>query len=151
MQNIFNDDFRDFIGALNKAEVAYILVGGMAVVLHGYMRTTGYMDIWVKQNSENYKKIARAFQLFKMPVFDMTEEKFLSAKVDVFSFGREPVRIDLMTAVKGLMFDEAYQLSKLHEENGLPIRYLHLSSLIKAKKAAGRFKDLDDIENLSKK
>lgn len=150
MPNIFNDDFQDFISALNKADVRYVLVGGMAVLLHGYMRTTGDMDIWVEQTKENYKKVVRAFEIFQMPVFDMTVEKFLSKDYDVWSFGREPVRIDLMTEVKGITFDVAYEKSKIYEESGIPIRYLHLSNLIQAKKASGRFKDLDDIENLQK-
>jgi len=53
MGNIFNEDFRDFIDALNKAEVKYILVGGFSVILHGYSRTTSDMDIWVERNLEN--------------------------------------------------------------------------------------------------
>ena len=150
MPNIFNDDFQDFISALNKADVSYVLVGGMAVLLHGYMRTTGDMDIWVAQTKENYKKVVIAFKIFQMPIFDMTEEKFLSKNYDVWSFGREPVRIDLMTEVKGIKFDEAYQKSKIYEESGISIRYLHLSNLIQAKRASGRHKDLDDIENLEK-
>ncbi len=148
MANIFNGDFQDFLTALNEAEVAYVLVGGMAVVLHGYMRTTGDMDVFVEQTPENYKKVVSAFQLFKMPVFDMTESKFLSKDFDVWSFGREPVRIDLMTDVKGITFEEAFTNSNIYEENGIAIRFLHLSTLIKAKKASGRYKDLDDIENL---
>jgi hypothetical protein len=61
MGNIFNDDFRDFLSALNKQEVKYLLVGGFAVILHGYSRTTGDMDIWVERTSENYLRIKQAF------------------------------------------------------------------------------------------
>ena len=78
MGNIFNNDFRDFISALNDQEVKYILVGGYSVILHGYSRTTGDMDIWVERSIENYTKIKKAFQQFGMPVFDMTLENFLS-------------------------------------------------------------------------
>ena len=78
MGNIFNEDFRDFISALNNNEVEYILVGGYSVILHGYSRTTGDMDIWVKKTKENYLKLLAAFNQFKMPVFDMTEKKFLN-------------------------------------------------------------------------
>ncbi len=148
MANIFNDDFQDFLSALNEAEVAYVLVGGMAVVLHGYMRTTQAMNIFVERTKRNYFSIVKAFQVFKMPIFDMTESKFLSKDFDVWSFGREPVRIDLMTDVKGITFEEAFTSSNVYEENGIAIRFLHLSTLIKAKRASGRYKDLDDIENL---
>lgn len=73
MGNIFNTDFRDFITALNKNAVKYILVGGYSVILHGYPRTTGDMDIWVERSDENYTKILMAFEDFGMPVFDMTK------------------------------------------------------------------------------
>ena len=106
MSNIFNEDFSDFINCCNKNNVQYILVGGMAVILNGYTRTTGDMDVWVKRSSENYKQILAAFHEFRMPLFDMTEERFLSDQFDVWSFGRDPVRIDLMTTVTGLDFDE---------------------------------------------
>lgn len=151
MADYFNEDFKDFLNALNNNEVEYILVGGMAVILHGYVRTTGDMDIWVKKTKQNYKKIVKAFLEFKMPVFDMTEERFLSDDFDVWMFGVEPVKIELMTAVKGLHFDETFNISQTHIEDGIPIRFLHINSLIDAKKAAGRYKDLDDISQLQKK
>ncbi|MBO9573147.1 MAG: hypothetical protein J7497_13230 [Chitinophagaceae bacterium] len=149
MGNIFNDDFRDFIQALNNNDVEYILVGGYAVILHGYRRVTGDMDIWVKRTKENYKKLLRAFEEFQLPIFDMTEQRFLDADtVDVFSFGRPPVSIDLITELKGVNFEEAFSHAQIFEEEGLKIRFLHLNNLIQAKKAAGRHKDLDDLEKL---
>ena len=61
MGNIFQADFRDFLTALNDQEVRYILVGGFSVILHGYARTTGDMDIWVERSTENYLKLKKAF------------------------------------------------------------------------------------------
>ena len=61
MGNIFNDDCSDFLAALNKQQVRYILVGGFSVILHGYARTTGDMDIWVERTTENYLKLKKAF------------------------------------------------------------------------------------------
>jgi hypothetical protein len=151
MANIFIDDFADFVNCLNRHKVQYILVGGMAVILHGYVRTTGDMDVWVKKTKDNYMLLVDAFRDFGMPVFDMTEERFLENDFDVWSFGREPVKIELMTAVKGLDFDEAYSIAQYYTEGNLTIRFLHLNSLIQAKKAAGRHRDIDDIEQLSKK
>ena len=143
--------FRDFIDCLNKHNVRYVLVGGMAVILHGYIRTTGDMDVWVEKTADNYGSIVRAFGQFGMPIFNMTEENFLSKEFDVWSFGREPVRIDMMTEVKGLDFDSAFEMSQIYREEGLDIRFLHLNSLIQAKTASGRHKDIDDIEQLRKK
>ena len=150
MGNIFNDDFRDFLKAVNDKEVEYILVGGMAVILHGYVRGTGDMDLWVNKTEANYKKIVNAFNAFGMPVFDMTMDLFIGETSDVWSFGREPVKIEILTNVKGLDFEEAFSQSQIFNESDLQIRLLNLRTLIISKKAAGRFRDLDDIEQLNK-
>ena len=151
MQNIFNQDFRDFIQALNKFEIAYILVGGFSVILHGHSRVTGDMDIWINRTEENYNKLTKAFYEFGMSTFDMTKENFLHhPQWDVFHFGRKPVAIDIMTKVKGLDFDECFALATEFEEDGLKIRTLHFNHLIESKKQAGRLKDLDDIEQLTR-
>lgn len=151
MGNIFNEDFKDFIKALNSAKVKYVLVGGYSVILHGYARTTGDMDIWVNRTLENYQKLLRAFAEFKMPVFDMTQENFLNHNEwDVFRFGRKPNQIDIMVQVKGLEFKKAFSKSKIYTIEKIKIRTVRLQDLIQAKKAAGRFKDLDDIEQLTK-
>ena len=108
------------------------------------------MDIWVNRTRENYSKLTKAFAEFGLPVFDMTENKFLDTDTaDVFSFGRPPVSIDIITKLKGVEFDEAFSQAMQFEENGLLIRFIHLNNLIQAKKAAGRHKDLDDIEKLT--
>lgn len=149
MGNVFNDDFRDFLNALNAQEVRYVLVGGFSVILHGYSRTTGDMDIWVERTKENYQKLKQAFLQFGMPVFDMTEDNFLShPNWDVFTFGIPPVAIDIMVKVKGLEFELCYQKSVVFEDDGLKIRTIHKDNLIEAKKASGRSKDLDDLENI---
>ena len=149
MGNIFNTDFRDFIAALNHQQVKYILVGGYSVILHGYPRTTGDMDIWVERTEENYVKIKGAFHQFGMPVFDMTQENFLShPNWDVFTFGTPPVAIDLMVQLKGLDFNSAFEKAVLFEDDGLFIRTIHKNDLIKAKQSANRPKDQDDLANL---
>src|SRR5690606_19234504 len=131
MGNIFNDDFRDFIAALNKNEVKYILVGGFAVILHGYSITTGDMDSWVERTLQNYIRLKQAFVDFGMPVFDMTSDNFLSHPIwDVFTFGVPPVAIDIMVKVKGMDFEENYNRSVLFKDEDLEIRALHKSQLI---------------------
>ena len=152
MGNIINEDFRDFIQALNQNEVDYILVGGYSVILRGYSRVTGDVDIWVDRTENNYSKLVEAFQEFKMPIYDMTKDNFLShPNWDVFKFGRKPVAIDIMINIKGLDFEESFRNSVLMEIEGMSIRTLQLDDLIKAKKASGRFKDLDDIDQLLNK
>jgi hypothetical protein len=149
--DIFNEDFLDFISCFNETEVDYILVGGYATILHGYNRTTGDLDIWVKQTIENYSKIEKAFALFSMPLFDMNRDKFLNDKeIDVFTFGRPPVSIDNITKVKGLDFDKVFENSESREiENGFFAKVIHLNDLIKAKQASNRPKDQDDVDHLT--
>ncbi len=150
MGNIFNDDFREFIAALNDNEVQYILIGGYSVIIHGYSRTTGDMDIWVERSSENYLNLKNAFLQFGMPVFDMTEDNFLHHPAwDVFTFGRPPTSIDIMIKAKGLDFDACYKQSLIYEEDGLYIRTISYQNLIEAKNATGRAKDMNDLENLN--
>ncbi len=147
MADLFNVDFQNFLRALTHANVRYMLVGGYSVVLHGYARTTGDLDIWVEPTSENYARLAQAFRLFGLPLFDMTEDNFLgSLGHEVFTFGRPPVAIDVMTTVKGLDFGSAFTHSLLSEVDGLLIRLLSRADLLIAKRAAGR--DLNDIEHL---
>lgn len=151
MANIFNEDFRDFLSMLNKHNVRYILVGGFAVILHGYSRTTGDMDIWVERTKLNYEQIKKAFTEFGMPVFDMTEENFLNhPNWDVFTFGVPPVAIDVMVKVKGLNFEDNFKQAVFFEDDGLTIRTIHKNQLIRAKEYSNRAKDIDDIQNLSR-
>lgn len=148
MMNIFNEDFQDFIQALNKFDVEYMLVGGYAVIIRGYSRSTGDMDIWVNRTEVNFQKLQYAIQEFGLPSMAIPVQKFLSDEYDVFAFGKPPYAIEIMTAVKGLNFDAAYQTSTIEVVDEVPVRIIHLNQLIEAKKAAGRNKDLNDIENL---
>ncbi|MEQ8413227.1 MAG: nucleotidyltransferase [Imperialibacter sp.] len=149
MGNIFNDDFRDFISSLNSQGVEYILIGGYSVILHGYPRTTGDLDIWVNRTEENYSRILNSFNEFGMGVFDMTKENFLNnPEYDVFSFGRPPVSIDLLVKVKGLHFDEAFRKSFVKKVDQIEVRVIHIDDLRAAKKASNRPKDRNDLDNL---
>ncbi|MGK2861427.1 MAG: nucleotidyltransferase [Chitinophagaceae bacterium] len=149
MGYLFNPDFRDFLKALNKHNVDYLLVGGYAVILHGYERVTADLDIWVNPVEKNYNKLKEAFFHFGMPVFDMTLTNFLDTeKWDVFRFGRKPVAIDIMTKVKGLKFDLALKAASLVTVDEIQVRLIHYDHLLTAKKMAGRAKDINDLENL---
>ena len=151
MGNIFYQDFRDFLQALNENEVDYILVGGYSVIFHGYSRTTGDMDIWVKRDSDNYKKIKKTFFQFGLSLFDMTEDNFLNHPTwDVFSFGNPPVCIDIMIKVKGVSFEECFTESQLFNDDNLEVRVINFNHLIQTKKESNRPKDIDDINNLEK-
>lgn len=146
-----NNDFRDFLQALNQAQVAYILVGGYAVILRGYSRSTGDLDVWIEKTPENYKKLLRAFQLFGAPAEAVPYDALFSDDYDVFAIGVPPFAIEIMTEVKGLNFRETYEKATIEVLDEVPIRVIHIQHLLQAKRAAGRYKDLNDIENLSDK
>lgn len=148
MADLFNQDFLDFIDALNKAEVEYILVGGYAVILHGFSRTTGDLDVWVKKSIPNYGKLKKAYQIFGAPIF--SEKDFTGSNYDVWGIGKEPNRIEVLNHIKGLSFEEAYPACKIFIQRGIEVKYIHINHLIKAKEAAGRHKDKHDIEQLKK-
>ena len=148
MGDIFNQDFQDFIQALNNNNVEYILVGGYAVILHGFVRSTADMDVWINKTKDNYSKLSSAYKEFGAPIFSETD--FLGNIYDVWSIRTPPNRIDVMNDVKGVSFEEAYKLCKVYIQANVEIRYIHLNHLIKAKKASGRFKDKADIEQLLK-
>ncbi len=149
MANLFNEDFQDFIMELNNNSVRYILVGGYAVILHGYIRSTADMDIWVDKTKENYQKLKKALKQFGAPCF--SEKEFLGDEFNVWGIGRDPNRVEIMNEVKGLKFPVAYKKSKIYEQGNLKIRFIHFNHLLESKKAAGRFKDKNDIEQLNKK
>lgn len=146
--DIFNEDFADFIRCLNKHYVEYMLVGGYAVILRGYSRSTGDMDIWVNRTESNFSQLQKSIAEFGLPLAAIPKEKFFSIDYDVFSFGRPPYAIEVMTALKGVDFMDAFEKATILQVDNIDVRVIHLNQLIQAKKAAGRYKDLNDIENL---
>lgn len=149
MANVLNDDFIDFIRSLNESDVAYIIVGGYAVIYHGYNRTTGDLDIWVNPTSANFSKLKIAFSKFGMSMFNITEEKFLNtSSYDVFTFGRPPICIEILTKVKGLEFESAFANSLTTNFDGISVRMIDIRDLRAAKQASNRPKDNDDLLHL---
>jgi len=150
MGNIFNPDFREFLLALNKNAVRYVLVGGYSVIYHGFPRTTGDLDIFVDISKNNYNSLVKAFEDFQMPLFDMTENSFLcQSNINVYTFGRPPVCIEILKEISGFKFEEIYRNSIQVMFEDIPMRIIHLEDLIRNKKISGRAKDLNDLENLS--
>jgi len=152
MGKILNNDFEEFLQALNLENVEYILVGGYAVIFYGYNRTTGDLDVWVNPTLSNYEKLQAAFLRFGLPTMAISPEDFLnSQETDVFTFGRPPVSIDILTQVKGLAFDQSFQQSSFQQFDGVEVRIIDYRDLIIAKKSANRSKDKNDLEHLDKR
>lgn len=148
MPNLFNEDFVDFLVLLEKHQVDFLLVGGYAVILHGYIRSTGDMDLWVLKTNQNYNKLQKAYADFGAPIFP--EDDFINDNYDVWSIGSEPNKIEIITHIKGLIFNESMKLCIWFELDKVKIPFIDFDDLIKAKTASGRYKDLADIEQLKK-
>ena len=147
--DIFNPDFKDFILCLNKYNVEYVLVGGYAVILRGYSRSTGDMDLWINKTQNNFSALQKALMEFGIPDTAVPEEKFFSESYDVFSFGKPPYAIELLTALKGVTsFDEVFETATIEKVDDIDVRVIHLKHLVQTKIAAGRYKDKNDLENL---
>ncbi len=146
--NIFNTDFFEFLMLLEKNEVRYMLVGGYAVILHGYVRSTGDIDLWVEKTETNFEKLKQVYNKFGAPIFPKSE--FLQDKFDVWSIGNSPSKIEILTNVDGLVFEESYYKKVYIEVENVTIPYIDFEDLIKNKLASGRHKDLADIEQLKK-
>jgi hypothetical protein len=140
-------DFKDFLQLLNSAGVEYLLVGGYAVGVHGYPRTTGDLDIWVAANSTNADKITRVLLEFGFSAETVKPEMFTKAD-QVVRMGVPPVAIDIITSASGVDFTECYAHRQIRTIDGVTIPVISPNDLKANKQASGRPKDLDDLENL---
>lgn len=148
MPNLFNIDFLDFLELLDKHKVDYLLVGGYAVILHGYGRSTGDLDLWINKTTQNYHRLQRVYNDFGAPIFSIQD--FESEKFDVWSIGVEPRKIEILTNVSGLNFDKSSKKCRNLELENFKVPYIDFEDLIKNKTETGRYKDLSDIEQLNK-
>lgn len=146
---ILNEIFSDFLKLLVKHNVTYVLVGGWAVIFEGYGRTTGDMDILIEPTDENAIKILSVLKDFFGSTIGFSKDDF--SKIDnVIIMGREPHRIDILTSISGVSFQEVFTNSKIYNDEGLEIRCIHINELIRNKEASGRLKDLADVNYLKK-
>ena len=140
-------DFREFLRLLNSHEVRYLLIGGFAVGYHGYPRATGDMDIWVATTPENADKMVRVLKAFGFDVPELNCELFLK-KRQVIRIGVPPIRIEMLTDISGVSFDECYEKRVTDFIDGVSVNIISLAHLKVNKKASGRAKDLHDFEYL---
>ena len=146
---LLNKDYRDMIECLLKAGVDFMLVGGYAVALHGWPRTTFDIDFWIMANPENAKAVVQAIRAFGAPLMDLTEADFHKPGM-VFQIGAAPQRIDIISAIDGLDYAEAVGRAVRMNVDGLAIKVISLDDLIVNKRASGRPKDIADALALEK-
>lgn len=140
-------EFKEFLSILNSNNVDYILIGGYAVNIYGYSRPTGDIDVWVRIDRENAKKIKKSLIDFGFDEKNIEENQFLSPN-NLLRIGVFPLRIELMTTIDGVEFDECKKNSIMKEVDDIQARVISLDDLKKNKKASGRLKDLDDLHKL---
>jgi hypothetical protein len=145
---MLHKDFSEFITLLIKHQVEYLVVGGFAVGAYGHPRYTGDLDIWINRNPGNAKRIKHSLNEFGFNIADVEISDFLQ-KAKVIQLGYPPLRIDLLTDIEGVHFDEAYKNKKVFELDGMLVDFISIQDLIINKRASGRPIDLDDIEKLS--
>ncbi len=147
MELKLKDDFREFLRSLNDHHVRYLVVGGYAVGLHGYPRGTRDLDIWVSPDAENVVLVVQMIREFGFELSDADATKLLRPN-QIFQMGIEPVQIEVFSSITGVEFDECYESRAVIDFDGEPTNVIGLPHLIQAKRASGRHRDLDDIENL---
>jgi len=145
---VFTKDFKEFVELLIKHKVEYLIVGGYAVGVHGHPRFTGDLDVWLKMSTENAAKILSAVNEFGFSSYQLSTEDFLK-EGNIIQLGYPPIRIDLLTQIDGVGFDDCYKNKLIVEVSGTGVNFIGYDDLLKNKKASGRHRDFDDLENLS--
>lgn len=143
----FPRDFLDFIHELNAHAVEYLLVGGYAVGMYGYVRATSDIDFFYRTTPENIDRLIQALVAFGAPEIVVDREQ-LAAPNGVTQFGAPPVRIDLLSDLTGVSFDEARVDAVELEIAGERLPVIGLDALRRNKQATGRTKDRDDLTRL---
>lgn len=141
---MLNPDFRDMLSVLCDEGAEFLLVGAYALATHGLPRATGDMDIWIRRSQENAALVWRALRRFGAPVAGLSEDDLNTPNL-VFQIGIAPRRIDILTSIDAVQFDEAWLDRRVVEIEGLSIGVIGRSHLIQNKKAVGRPQDLADV------
>ena len=140
-------DFRELLVLFNEQNVEYLIVGGYALAFHGTPRYTGDLDILVRPDPANTQRILKALALFGFGLLNLAAADFENPE-RVIQLGEPPVRIDLITSITGVSWEEAFSSRALGNYDDIPVYFLGRGSFIRNKRAIGRAKDLADIEAL---
>jgi hypothetical protein len=144
-----DQDFKEFIELLNKHEIEYLLIGGFAVALHGYVRNTVDIDFWINNSKDNARKMVHVMNDFGFGSLNISASDFEKDDV-IIQLGYPPHRIDILTSPEGVKFNDCYPKRLIATtSDGVRINYIDLDNLKKNKRAAGRSQDIADIDNLS--
>ena len=147
-----NKDFRDILALLQDEGAVFLIVGAHALAVHGYLRATGDLDLWIRPDPENAERVWRALLRFGAPVEALNlSQADLEKPGIVFQIGLPPRRIDILTEISGVDFDEAWPNRVTQTVDGLEAPFLGREALLRNKQESGRDKDLADLRALTKK
>jgi predicted nucleotidyltransferase len=143
-----NRDFVEMLSALTETGAEFLVVGAHALAAHGVARATGDLDIWVKGSSDNAKRVLSALEKFGAPLIDLTMSDLTTPGI-VYQIGVPPSRIDILTSISGVTFEQAWARRLTVEIEGTSVPILGKEEFIVNKRAVGRPKDLSDLELLA--
>ena len=139
-----NPDFCDMLSAFNAAHVEYLVVGAYAMATHGLVRATGDIDLWIHATPDNAERVMEALRAFRAPLFGLTVADLCQPDV-VFQIGLPPRRINILTSIAGITFDEGWNDRRPKVVAQITFSVLSPEMLIKNKQATGRPKDAADV------
>lgn len=142
-------DFKEFIALLNRHDVHYLIIGGFAYSFYAEPRYTKHIDILIEQTQENAKKILSAIKNFGFEDLELTEKDFLEAG-QIIQLGMDPLRIDILTSLKGTDFKNFWPNRVIGRYGDISVFFISKQDLIHCKHISGRKQDLADIEKLEK-
>ncbi|MBA3804724.1 MAG: hypothetical protein H0X14_03300 [Acidobacteria bacterium] len=141
---MLNPDFQDILSVFCDEQVEFLVVGAYALAFHGFPRATGDIDLWIRRSDENAQRVWRALTRFGAPLFDLTIADLKTPDL-ALQIGLAPRRIDILTSIDGVSFDEAWPDRQQVEIEGFSIPVVGRAHLLQNKRAAGRPKDQGDI------
>lgn len=140
-------DIIEFIELCNKHDVRYLVIGGYAVSVHGYPRSTKDIDVCIETSERNASKMVQVINDFGFSSLKLKKEDFLK-KNFITQLGFPPLRIDILNDLDGVPFEEAWQNKKIVSFENVPVNFIGYSDLLKVKEKAGRPQDIADINKL---
>jgi len=144
---LLNPDYRDMLSLFNEEKVEYMVVGAYALAYHGLPRATGDIDIWIRRSDENAERVWQALSRFGVPLFDLRKDDLMKPET-VFQIGVVPRRIDILTSIDGVGYEEAEPEAQQVEIEGIKIPVIGRKHLVQNKRSTGRPQDQADVARL---
>jgi predicted nucleotidyltransferase len=143
-------DFKEFLQSLTDHGVKYLLIGGYAVGFHGYPRATNDIDVWIRMSNENADRMVAALTDFGFADPILSADLFLQEH-NIIRMGRPPLRVEIATTVSGVDFDDCFKARVIAAMDGILVPVISREHLLANKRAAGRLKDLADVQALEQR